>query len=616
MAKDYFWRTQSTSYIYVDSDTGDDINGLGTMKSPYQTLGKAWRAQNTKPANIVCRGFFQEDMADGNHAANIQGDYPGAAVFDGDNIFTIYGFNLNNLIVNNCIPGKQEGVNVFSGSPLFAGVGRATGASYVGNAAADTLLGLSGSRGIIGNSGCYWGLVGGSGSYNGIFYPKCNDTYGLFFFGYNKPSQWSIIGVKKEDRAITKQPTGGPNGFIRSIFADCAFYIGDHLAFENCYFGSDCTWWDSNTGEQIILEGNTSEEKIAFLESKMAELGASNTNCSFKDCVFLDIPGEEIFNNPQVGDLSTKISANISPTIGCLPPCLNIPIKAKESIGDSVSSMWDPETATEGIEIKDGEIALAEDFSNLPVNSIETGVIEIDPTKLSINALYSAIASHFGQGALINNKNVLGETYTPGQTLPQGKYKVSKGNIDFNYTSYFEGDIITVTTDGLSFTKSTGYSDEAELVAIEDVDLKVVVEIRVFPNLLGITSSRTHTLEEGKTYLIMESASSIALNTGRKLYKGSIIDAKSGDIINASEDIKVGILNNIVYPKWVPILPWGEIFISRKGTTIDVDSEGNALTSANDNSYKANNQGGNLNNVTKVDIRYQYSQFKITIITC
>lgn len=614
MAKDLFWRT-SGSYVYVDSNIGDDINGLGTAQSPYQTLGKAWRTTNTKPSTIVCRGFFQEDMADGNHACTIRGDYPGAAVFDGDNQYTLYGFTVTNLIINNCLPGNV-GMSVYTNSPLYAGVGRADIANYVGNTAAIHLVGLAGSWAIVGNSGHYFGIVGGAGSYNGTFYPKRNDTYGLFIFGYNNPTNWSIVGVKKEDRIANRQPTGGPNGFVRSIFADVAFYIGDHLTFNGCYFGSDCTWWDGKTGEQIILEGNTSEEKIAFLESKIAELGTASSNCTFKDCVFLDLTAEEIFNNPTKGDLTTKLSANIPATVGVLPPSLNIPIIPEEELTNTVKATWDPGTATEYIDISDEGISLNEEFYLLEKNSIETGVIEIDPSKVSINALYSAIASHFSQGALVNDKKVMGEDYNSGDTLPIGKYLV-KGNVVYDYTTYFEGDIITVTKDSTTFEKDGEYEGDVKLTAIDDMDLKVVAFVRIFPGILEILGTNTsHNLDEGKCYLVMDASTNISLSSGRKLYQGSIIDAKEGETITSDEPIRLGVLNNILYPEYVPVQNFGELFISRKGTTLDRDSDGNVLTSANDNSYKANNQGGNLNDISKIGIEYKYSQFKIIVTTC
>ena len=119
--KPYKWRTIIANAVYVCSMTGSDAQGDGTPNNPYKTLRRAWDAALTKPTTIICRGYFSEDMADGNHARTIRGDYWGAATFDGQDMFLIYGFTHSNMIIKNCAPGS-EAFNVHSGSGLFAGV--------------------------------------------------------------------------------------------------------------------------------------------------------------------------------------------------------------------------------------------------------------------------------------------------------------------------------------------------------------------------------------------------------------------------------------------------------------------------------------------------------------
>lgn len=145
--KPYLWRTRNTGYVYVDSMTGDDLGGDGTMENPYKTLGKAYRGRSATPGTIVCRGRFCEDMADGNHSTMIRGDYMGAAVFDGEDAFIIYGFGHANMIIENCAPATYDLV-VHTGSGLLAGVGRAVNAGGVGYA--DRCLR---GRGLVCNSG-------------------------------------------------------------------------------------------------------------------------------------------------------------------------------------------------------------------------------------------------------------------------------------------------------------------------------------------------------------------------------------------------------------------------------------------------------------------------------
>ena len=119
--KPYLWRTRNASYVYVDSMTGDDLGGDGTMANPYKTLGKAYRGRSAAPGTIVCRGRFCEDMADGNHSTTIRGDYMGAAVFDGEGAFLIYGFGHSNMIIENCAPATYDlVVHTGSGLPVSA----------------------------------------------------------------------------------------------------------------------------------------------------------------------------------------------------------------------------------------------------------------------------------------------------------------------------------------------------------------------------------------------------------------------------------------------------------------------------------------------------------------
>ena len=131
MTREYKWRTASsgvegTATVYVDSFTGSDLYGDGTRANPYKSLTRAFNAKTAKPTKIVCRGTFSE-MLDGNHSTSIDGDYLGAAVFDGADQNVLYGFGHNNMIIRN--------IPAFSiTSRLLVGVGRAYTASYVGSA--------------------------------------------------------------------------------------------------------------------------------------------------------------------------------------------------------------------------------------------------------------------------------------------------------------------------------------------------------------------------------------------------------------------------------------------------------------------------------------------------
>lgn len=82
-------------------------------------------------------------MADGNHSTMIRGDYMGAATFDGEDTYIIYGFGHVNMMIENCAPATYDLV-VHTGSVLLAGVGRANNAGNVGNA--NNAYGVAGSN--------------------------------------------------------------------------------------------------------------------------------------------------------------------------------------------------------------------------------------------------------------------------------------------------------------------------------------------------------------------------------------------------------------------------------------------------------------------------------------
>ena len=100
--REFKWRTapsgvEGTSTVYADANFGSDNFGDGTRANPYKTLTKSYNAKSTKPTTIICRGTFREKLSNGNHSCAINGDYMGAAVYDGENVNIIYGFGHKNM---------------------------------------------------------------------------------------------------------------------------------------------------------------------------------------------------------------------------------------------------------------------------------------------------------------------------------------------------------------------------------------------------------------------------------------------------------------------------------------------------------------------------------------
>lgn len=639
MTKAYFWRTVINDAVYVDSNSGDDINGDGTQQNPYQTLGKAYRTSTVKPRIIICRGYFSEDMADGNHACNIYGEYPGAAIFDGNEQYTLYGFTTYNMIIKNCIPGNAT-MTVYSNNSLYAGVGRAAYAAGVGAAdGAAYFPGLLGSLNIVLNCGMYFGHVGGSGSNNVISNPRHNSTYPIFLWGNTLPKNNCIHGIKKEDRTKSKNSTATGNNFYDSIFTDVAFYINDHIQFSNCYFDNDCIWWDNNTEEQIIIEGNTSEEKIAFLENKMKELGAENTNCTFIDCVFIDKNASQIYNNHELGDFTTKPNSGIPSTVGAFGPALNVAIKdikELDSNGDDVTNMWDPGSATGLIKIEDNQIVLNEN-TDADYGEVCTGIIEVDPEKFNIKSLYTELATQFNKHIILNklsthpdiaypNSNpIIGNTIKIGEPIPIGKYIV-KGNLLYNGMPYKEDDILTIILPDTTFERDPDResNNTPSLLELLDPNIEAAVYMRGFSSILNVEQGDHFELEENGVYVVLEQGGSIYAEDSpltRDFYKGSVIEGVNSKYINLpnryseiwgfngkSKLGRLASLNN----DWIPCQSNGGLFIVREGNGIKRDEDNVPLGSGNPNSYQSNSNRGQVKSGYKdVPLNYKYQQFKI-----
>lgn len=444
--------------------------------------------------------------------------------------------------------------------------------------------------------------------------PKHNDTYKLFLWGNTTSTNWCIHGIKKADRTTNKNSTATGNNFFKAIFTDVAFYMNDHITFNGCYFGKDCTWWNQSTGEEIILEGKTSEERIKFLEEYFEDHGSASTNCTFVDCVFTDKSASEIYNNHELGDFTTKLDSGIPSNIGVFGPALNIPIVGDEALsrGASIINSWDANSATNNIVIKDNEITLSKlDYDpELPKSEISTGLISIDVDNYSVRSLFTEIASKFDKQIVINDKEVTGESYSVGTTLPIGKY-IAKGDVTYKTLEFKDGDIITVLEEGTTFSKHIEYEGTPYLVELTNPNIEVSVYVRTFSSILDIQNKTSHTLEEGNTYAILEADGDITTNFGRKVYKGSVIDAKEGNTLSSTSNIKLATMN-LLNSDWCPCQTWGNLFVIRNGNEIVKDSDGVPLSSGNSNCYNASANSGTIKTgYNDVPLSYKYLQFKL-----
>ena len=606
--KPYKWRTANAAYRYVDGDTGSDLQGAGTQINPYQTLRRAWDATPTKPTLIICRGYFSEDMADGNHACAINGDYMGAAVFDGNDQFCIYGFGHSNMIIKNCITGS-ESLNVHNGSGLFAGAGRASAATYVGSAI--SVNGVVGSPAVLDNTGLYWGVVGGTTAVHDIVYSrlKSNSTHPISLGGYANQSSksLSICGVRIINRK--KKFTTGNFTYYSSIFADFDMFIDEPTLFMNgCLIAADCKWYYGST--EIVITGTTSAERENSLLTQAATLGATSL-INLEDCKFSTQTKNEIFNNPDKLDYTLKLTGDgvigSGMYYGALPPALDIPI-----MNDSAQTpeTWDENSVSGCVNITENTICL-DDLHVDNSGEILSKVLRLNPTEININAIFADFSSKFrGYHANLSDTQTLGLEFDSTQDLPIGKY-VIKGAIVYNGNNYGQGSILSITTASTKFTDTNSHSRAIEIL---DPNITNVVYVRELPYIF-VRIEPTDGLQRGATYYNYSNEN--ITYRGRTIVPGeSFVAANDVDSFTCSPGYKIGVLfddTRVPSSEWIPSQLWGEYFVWKQGGTVQVDTEGKPVSSGNYLSYQTSANGGYSNLLIKSILTTTYAQFKVVV---
>src|SRR5690554_5480891 len=346
----YKWRTTISGAVYVDSMTGADDVGNGSQQNPYKSFRRAGNA-----SVIVCRGLFSEDMADGNHSRTIRGDYMGAAIFDGQDQYVIYGFTHINFVIINCPPGGPD-LNVNTGSALLAGAGRAYGVSLVGNV--NLVFGVAGSPVILHRTGVYMGVIGGNSAVvNNIFSDlKCNDSYKLSIGGGSSTLRENVYyDMQIENRQ--KRITSSSQIIYDSIFAKFDLFVDDSgITLYNCLITSDCRFF---WGEiKIPVTGSTSEERRQSLLARMTNARMPTSGRTvFTNCIFSPQTSYDVFNNPDELDFSTKPGSDavIDPTthLGAIGPGINIPFHEDS---DGEINCWEARSVSGSLQIIGSEL--------------------------------------------------------------------------------------------------------------------------------------------------------------------------------------------------------------------------------------------------------------------
>lgn len=643
MTKPYKWRTaptgvEGTSTVYADSATGSDLWGTGTRENPYQTLGKAYRTNATKPTRIICRGRFSESMADGNHACSISGDYYGAAVFDGADYYLIYGFSHNNLMIINTGIGAYDLV-VASGSGLLAGVGGAYYASYVG--VATGVGGVAGSSVLIDSCSLYWGCIGGTSAvkYVGFSRPKAGYYPISLTAGYSSGvlTHDTIYGCRIANR---QKNINGSRAFVcaSSIFADFDMFADELATFTQCLFASDCLWYYTDLIEvdtpqfRIIVDTLNVNETLTFTADTNSGImtigGGGVTNIpsaiaalytsqritkkpTFTSCLFTTETAADIFNNPTKQDFTLKpncggvISAEVY--YGAFPPALSIPIMNNS---DGVAATWDEHTCDGLIVVTNNEICIDED-SSATEGSILSKIVQINPADVTLSAIFSAYASKFADyGCALWKETMLGQTYSAGDILPVGRYLV-KGAVVYAGSNLENKSVVVVSTENTTFANDNVVSTLVQLI---DANVSDVVYVRTLAAIYA-KIKQGDGLQRGGVYI--NSGNSNITYRNRTIVSGESFVAENDvdDFTAVDGDYEIGVMfddTRVPSSEWIPAQLFGEYFVCKESGAIKLDESGVPVSSGNYLSWQSTANGGYATS-RRTTIKQRYMQFKFDI---
>lgn len=637
--KPYKWRKtvttgEGTVNVYVDSATGSDLWGDGTSANPYQSLGKAYRGTATTPTRIICRGRFCENMADGNHACTIEGDYYGAAVFDGADYYLIYGFRHNNLIIINT-GISTYGLVVYAGSPLLAGVGGAVnagGTGYLWDA-----LGVHGSSVLIDNSSFYFGSIGGSSNVKYVcfsrpkagYYPISLSTRGTI------TTHNTIYGCRIANR---QRRSGGQFQCASSVFADFDMFADETMTFTQCLFASDCGWYYKDlieTGKpqlKIVVDTLSTSETVVFtanVENGTMTIGGGGVTDipsaidalyvatritvkpTFTSCLFTDETATDIFNNPTKQDFTLKPNGSgvisVEAYYGAFPPALSIPIM-NDSTG--VPATWDEHTCDGLIEVVNNEICIDE-ASAATAGSIQSKIVQINPSLVTISAIFSAYASKFADyGCALWKENIIGQTYSAGDVLPIGRYLV-KGTVVYDGNTLENKSVVVVQSENTTFADG---DIVGSLVQLLDANVSDVVYVRTIAAIY-VRIKQGDGLQRGATYLNYGNEN-ITYRTRTIVPGESFVAENAVDDFTANDaDYEIGVMfddTRVPSSEWIPAQLFGEYFVCKESGIVKLDESGVPVASGNYSSWQSTANGGYPPS-GRTPIKQRYIQFMFNI---
>lgn len=601
--KKYVWKTQNSGKCYVDANTGDDINGDGTMQNPFRSLGR-WRRGTTK-GEAVCRGVFSESAEDfAAYGIACNADYRGAAFFDGADEFILACW-AKDWIIKDCAE-----------------------ASYEMNASKAYELGVTGSYhsgGSLMPEAIFWNSPVRASSLNSLWgravciSPKLS-AIAKWKYGYNNDNNNNNNNTLFDIPISIRQISVKKNRTLPiCLYSKVDHYINDPQKFNGCLFDRDCNWYYQDSAKvdhKIELGDSYGEERLNLILAAMDEWNVPvSSRPTFTDCIFSAQDAYELFNDPDNYDFTLKLTSDaVLPNggyIGAMPPAIHVPILDNS---EGRAETWDETTASGVVSIQNNEICYDPTLEESR-GEILSKVLTLDTSKLSLSAIYAICFNNWAaQNIAISEEVFLGDTYTTADTLPIGKYVVRGNGVIYTNSNFYDGDIVTVSAEGTTFAVEEGQS--ATLQAVIEPNIENVCYVRTAPTAYAYIKA-SEGLQRGGTYL----------NNGNKniTYRGRVIVPKESFVaVNDTDtfvcegdaDYKIAIIfddTRVPSQEWFSSLLFGESFVWKNKGVVQVDAEGNSISSGNPLSYANKANGGYSDLLSKTPINQQYVQFRISV---
>lgn len=672
--------------VFVHSNFGSDEYGDGSQQHPWRTLTHAVitkkASTNAYATDIVCVGYFSEDLprldnytTTYGYGRTIRGNSFGEAVFDGKNVFNVWGYYTSNLIIMHCT-SNRDSLNRASG---FVGVGvsSAAGAAVYASDAAN-VSGVSGSSVVLHDCYIHFGSMKTNSSDPTriiISKPKANKGFGYLYFGGSSYGASTFTQGTFYDVEVTERRKSRYAGSYRNmLFGKCAFITNDanNTSYTHCLFASDCKFYyfTGDTAANAYYEicsvadiaGTT--DPISSINEKISDYNAAHgttypniTNNTFTSCLFSSQSSDTIMNDPENLDFtlnpngdgitSGPYTGSDKLYYGALPPAKQV--------------TWNIGTKDGCIELINGNVCL--DTTNVSNHgSMLSDLICLNPAEFQISGVYGYHTPLFrSHRTLISEPKVfdasaLKATISDGDEMKsvpieQGIYIV-KGILTY-YDSNDETlgglsdkQTLIVQEDGNYFKVTAGMESTNYLVPIIEPNNRDCVYMRCRATIPKVITADTPYPSATDEYIYYSNehlySGCYYINYGDASikYHTDIIGPNEGfmalddvtPFYAKTQNYKIGclwddhttVINDISVPSpayggdvtptvWVPSRLYGDYFVLKSNGSIVFDTDGVAYGSGNENSYNNNAETINTSLGTPTIANQPYVQFKIAV---